>query len=459
MPEVARTLRDVRFTLGPGPLVSLEEFDAFYRGEEGLTAVRGKDAVGDIALELDRTPTDPPYKCFLLGRSGVGKSTEITRLFRLVERDYQPIRFDVRTQLDPRNFTPFDVVLLMIVLLVEETERITRKRPEPALMRDLLRWFADDKETTHEEVSAAAEAAGGVDTKNAWWGKVVAAFVTVKGSLKYTSLRRREAVEYKLTRLDALVATANAILRNCARLLRDHNGKRWLFAGESFDKTGIPSDKQIDLFLVHGATIFGGLEANLVFNLPLDLAHGSRSSDLPDIPRRILFDTPVYTPEKTPFEPGRAFARAVLEARVDPALFDGDGVERLIVASGANLRDLFALVREASLRARARKADRICVEDATSAILDFRTEMQSRLGTTQHDAMPIPNEQKVDRLTELYNAARTGEDLPSDVLRVLLAANAVQEFNGQHWFGVHPMIVDYLQRATRIPEGSPGGLL
>lgn len=459
MPEVARTLRDVRFTLEPSPLVSDEEFDAFYRGEKALTFVRGKDVAQDITFELDRTPTDPPYKCFLLGRSGVGKSTEITRLFRLVERDYQPIRFDVRTQLDPRNFTPFDVVLLMMVLLIEETERVTGNRPEPSLMRDLLRWFADDKETTNEEVNAAAEAAGGVDTKNAWWGKVVGAFVTVKGSLKYTSLRKKEVVEYKLTRLDALVDTANAVLRNCAHLLKDHNGKRWLFAGESFDKTGIPSDKQIDLFLVHGATIFGGLEANLVFNLPLDLAHGSRSADLPDIPRRVIFDTPVYTAEKTPFGPGRAFVRAVLEARVDPDLFEEGQMDRFIVASGANLRDLFALVREASLRARVRGGERIAAEDATSAILDFRTEMQSRLGTTQHDATPIPNEQKVDRLADLYKAERTGEDLPSDVLRVLLAANAVQEFNGQHWFGVHPMIVDYLKRTTRIPDDAPGGLL
>ena len=459
MPEVARTLRDVRFSLEPSPLVSPEEFDAFYRGGEELTGVRGKDVAKVIAVELDRTPTDPPYKCFLLGRSGVGKSTEITRLFRLVERDYQPLRFDVRTELDPKNFTPFDVVLLMMVLLTQETAKVTGRTPEPSLMRDLLRWFADDRETTNQEVNAAIEASAGVDTKNAWWDKVVGAFVTVKGSLKYTALRKREVVEYKLTRIDALIDTANAILRNCTHLLKEHNGKRWLFAGESFDKTGVPSDKQIDLFLVHGATIFDGLEANLIFNLPLDMAYGARSAELPAIPRRVIFDTPVYTPGKTPFEPGRAFVRSIVEARVDPSLFEGGQLDRLIVASGANLRDLFGLIREASLRARVRGAEKIAAEDATSAIVDLRVELQSRLGTTQYDTTPIPNDEKVARLVELYGAPNTGNDLPSDVLRVLLAANAVQEFNGQHWLGIHPMIVDYLQRAEKIPATSPGGLL
>jgi hypothetical protein len=389
----------------------------------------------------------------------------LTRLFKLIESDYRAIRFDVRTQLDPKNFTPFDVVLLMMVLLVEETFKVTGKRPEASLMIELLRWFADDKVTRHEEVATVAEAAGGIDTKNSWWDKVVGAFVTVKGSLKYTALRQKEVIEYKLTRIDSLMATANALLRNCTHLLNQkEQGKRWVFAGESFDKDGIPSENQIELFLIHGSTIFQGLDANLIFNLPLAMVYGSRSTELPELPRHTIFDTPVFTNKRTPYEPGRRFVREIVHARALPELFAEGVLDRLIVASGANLRDLFRLIRDAGLQARRRIDDsetpvpgRVEASDANRAIDGLKFEMQSRLGTTQYDRTPIENERKIDQLVELYRSADTGVELPGDVLQVLLTANAVQEFNGSHWFGVHPLIVDYLKRAKKIDDDAPGG--
>ena len=457
MPEAARNLRDVEYALDPNPLVGDAEFEAYYRGGEGIKAVRGQDAVRHLALGLDRAPAAPAYKAFLMGRSGVGKSTEITRLARLIRDRYETLRFNVRTQLDPREFTPFDVVLLMAVLVSEETHRLTGKAPEPSLMRALLQWYADDEEKTSDDVTTAIEAAGGLDTKNSWWSKVTSAFVTLKGSLKYNAVRKKESVAYKLTRIDALVNVANAVLRNCAHLLREHNGKQWLFVGEEFDKTGIPSDKQIDLFLVHGGTIFIGLEANLVFNLPLALAFGSRASELPPLPRLVVYDTPVYGPDKQPHEAGRGFARTVLEARVDPGLFQEDQMDRLIVASGANLRDLFNMVREAAINARVEERERVAAEDVQAVILNWRFQFQSRLGTTQFDARPVENEKKIERLMELYGAQDAGIGLNDDVLGILLAANAVQEFNGQHWFGVHPLIVDYLRRAGKILADAPGG--
>ena len=457
MPEAAHNLREVEYALDPSPLTGDEEFEAYYRGADQIKAVRGQDAVRHLALGLDRSPAAPPYKAFLMGRAGVGKSTEITRLALEIRDRYETLRFNVRTQLDPREFTPFDVVLLMAVLVSEETHRLTGKAPEPSLMRALLQWYADDEEKTSEDVSTAIEAAGGIDTKNSWWDKVVGAFVTLKGSLKYSAVRKRESVAYKLTRIDALVDVANAVLRNCAHLLRQHNGKQWLFVGEEFDKTGIPSDKQIDLFLVHGGTIFVGLEANLVFNLPLALAFGSRASELPALPRLVVYDTAVYTPEKKPAAPGRAFARTVLEARVDPALFEEGQMDRLIVASGANLRDLFNMVREAAINARVDERTVIAAEDVQAVLLNWRFQFQSRLGTTQYDARPIENAKKVERLVELYNSKDAGQELNDDVLGILLAANAVQEFNGNHWFGVHPLIVDYLKRAGKVLADAPGG--
>ena len=457
MPEVARTLRDVIDTLNPHPLIQDAEFEAFYRGEEHIRAVRGQDAARRLQIGLGKSSETQPYKAFLLGRPGVGKSTELTRLFRMVKDGYQPLRFDVQRELDARNFTPFDVVLLMMVRLAEETKNVTGYAPAASLIKRLLEWFSEGTETEFSEIKTAIEASAGIDTKDTWWNKIVSAFVTVKGSLAYNGSRQQKVVQYKLTRIDGLIETANSILRNCNRLLRDYNGKQWLFAGESFDKTGIPSDKQIDLFLVYGATIFGGLEANLIFNLPLALAFGERASELPSLSKLIIFDTPVYRPDKSPHKEGRAFVRTILEARVDPALFETDQMERLIVASGGNLRDLFSILIEAGVNALEEGRERIAEDDVLRVILAWRAQFQSRLGNTQFDPSPVPNERKVERLVELYNSPDTSTALSDDVLRVLLTANAVQQFNGQYWFAVHPLIVEYLKRANLVPVEALGG--
>src|ERR1019366_5036861 len=86
-------------------------------------------------------------------------------------------------------------------------------------------------------------------------------------------------------------------------------------------------------------------------------------------------------------EGGRAAVQTVLEARVSPSLFAPRQMTRLIVASGGNLRDLFALVLEAGEGARQRNplATVIGADDATSAIGAMRREYRMRLGESPYD--------------------------------------------------------------------------
>ena len=52
--------------------------------------------------------------------------------------------------------------------------------------------------------------------------------------------------------------------------------------------------------------------------------------------------------------------------------------------------------------------------------------------------------------------------MPDPILHSLLNSRAVQEFNGERWFGVHPLVVDILieQEMLKSPPGGgavPGG--
>ncbi len=452
----ATDLAGLTSSMRPEPLIGDYEFEAFYRGAGSIKTVRGADAVARMKVGLDRRSQDPFYKAFLMGRSGVGKSTEITRLLRDVRRTYAGIRFSVRKELDPKNFTPFDVILLMMILLVEQTNEVTGKTPNKELVADLLGWFADERETLTKEVEAGVEAVGGLDTKDTWWGKVIGAFASIKGSLAYSQQRKTEVVAYKLTRISELVATANSLLRHCRELLHGHDGRDWLFIGEEFDKSGVPSERTIDLFLNHGNAVFQDLETNLIFNMPLGLAFGARNAELPPIAKEVLYDTPVFTKDRQPHDAGRDFARQIVLARAEPDLFAEGQLDRLIIASGANLRELFSMIQEAATSARVEQRNQITDEDVSGVIRRWTSTYESKLGQTQYDVEKIDNKVKIDRLESVYRRNDPAAELPDNVLGILLQANAVQEFNGEHWIAVHPLMVRVLAKFRDLGDAAGG---
>src|SRR5207244_1346093 len=145
--EPATSLEDVYKTLSPEPLLTPPELQAFYRG--GINEVRGGDKVGNLALGLERSWRAGFFKALLGGHPGVGKSTEMTRLVERVSARYRSIRFQVTRDLDPGSFKPFDVLLLMMTRIVEETAKPVSeggadKTPSEGLLQEIDDWFAKE---------------------------------------------------------------------------------------------------------------------------------------------------------------------------------------------------------------------------------------------------------------------------------------------------------------------------
>jgi hypothetical protein len=110
----------------------------------------------------------------------------------------------------------------------------------------------------------------------------------------------------------------------------------------------------------------------------------------------MIHDTPVYDQEHKPHKDGRGAIQTVLAARVTPTLFAEGQMDRLIVASGGNLRDLFALVLDAGEGVET-AATVIGPEDATWAINKMRMDYRRRLGQSPFDVQ-IPYSDKAKRL-------------------------------------------------------------
>jgi hypothetical protein len=476
----AETVDTAYQALDPSPLLTPQDFQAFYKGD--INRFRGMDRMALLSLGLERAAGAQHYKALVMGHSGVGKSTELTRLLQkpsITER-YRPIRLSMTEYLDPVGFKPFDVLLIMLIEMVEQTKKPrdqggAGKTPADSLLERVWLWFATETSRVEKSTSLTASMEAGAGIKEtSILAKVLGLFANLRGEMKYASTRKKEVVEYRLSQLNSLLEACNDVMRECNRLLAEEaEGREWLFIIEDFDKAGVSPEATEDFFVTY-ANIIRSLQCHLVFTLPIALGYSSKGEQLP-VPRQQVFciqDVMVFERDHSAHREARQAIRAVLEARVDPKLFASGQIERLIVASGGNLRDLFALTSLACDGAILRggiKVEKVEEDDVTQAVRELRSRYERRLGDSPHDeALSTDGHERItyDKKAELMLRIYQGDEsakVPNAVLYSLLRARAVQEFNGEHWFGIHPLVVDILAAQGRIERGpdgrAPGGTI
>jgi hypothetical protein len=447
----ATTLREIYAAFDPAPMSRADVGTDFYVSD--LNSTRGGDRIQQLELSLSRAHGMSHCKAFVMGHAGVGISTELTRLETAVSGKFRVLRLSANTDFDPVNFRPFDF-LLRIALGLAATTALSVKdggadaKISPDLTKDILDWFAVEKSTikTGYDVSLSASAGLGPGPES-WWAKLLGLNAKVSAEAKTSSGRSKELVEYREKNGAQLLALANKVLDECNALLRTASGHEWLIIGDDFDKPGIPPERLRDFFSTYG-NLIRDLRAHLILDLPVSLGHSTVSNYLPpNFNTPLNFpDTPVYTREHTPHAAGRNAIQRIIETRADAALFDQGQIDRLIVASGGNIRDLFGLIIEATTRAdlRAAAPPIITAADVTPAIALFRKKYRDQLGTTPYDIEKVTVEEKLRKLISIYTNAPLA-NVPDSALYSLLHARAVQEFNGDYWYGVHPLTVDFLE--------------
>lgn len=203
----AATLDELHLTLRPEPLTTPEEFQKYYRPQ--VNKVRGEDTVARLSLKLRQAYRALPFKAFLMGHPGVGKSTEITRLLDGVSERYASVRLSVATELNPASFKVFDVLILMMARLAEEAGQL-RTIPLPTsdterLASGIERWFGTEEVKKIRTRSAGGEAETGAGVKgDSLWAGILGILASAKLEMKYSAERKTETVDYSLRRLPEL---------------------------------------------------------------------------------------------------------------------------------------------------------------------------------------------------------------------------------------------------------------
>lgn len=447
----AETLVEAAITLEPSPLATNEELDAFYRKE--VQKVRGVDRLGRIKLELsDAIGQKRPYKAFLMGHPGVGKTTELLRLTRSFDSQLAPLHLSVTSELNPGSFRHYDVLLLILIRLVE------------AASSPVLIGFEENKlKLLMERVYAnlSGKWRDYLQTQEANIEVGMDLFIAkVKGTLKQGRTFKKDEQRFEASFVSELVDLIDDVFDTCNELLYRRHRKKWIIVVEDFEKLGI---EQAAL-----GALFGGLRASLLslhahmlITIPVWLHYSLDAQDIlpSNFHRFVLPDIAVYTKEKQADPAVIDALSEVVHSRMNPSLLDAGVAERCIRASGGSLRDLFTLLRESMLYARLRGAERIALNDVDAAVQDLRNDYKLRLGSTATSQPAVSLEQKLERLVLIYKREDSTVEVPDAVLYNLLRQRFVLQYNGTAWMGIHSLAVDLLMEFGRLDPNSPGGSL
>jgi hypothetical protein len=447
----ATTLKEIAQTFRPEPLEDKEELRAFYQSQ--IDAVRGIDQTGQLRLLLEDAHESPtPLKAFLIGHPGVGKTTELSRLLLREERRFRPLRLSVTLELNPGTLRYYDVLLLILIRLVYEVSQPSVIGFEDTDLQNMLADVRDHlatKWTKHLQVNSKEFGAG----------LTVPFLAKLSGNIKQGRTRERGSEEYELSLVSDLTELMNRVLQECNSLLRKHqHGREWVIVLEDFEKIGLAASALKELFTGLRPSL-QELDGHFIVVIPswLYFSEEGRTILPPNFQSIPIPDIAVYQKNHEPDESVIAALKAVVTMRADEGLFANGVLERLCIASGGNLRDLFGLIRNAMLSARLRPAEIISIQDALGAMASLRNDYKQFLGSTGQDSLDITLNAKLDRLVGLYKHENSDVDVPDPILYLLLRQRCALQYNGAGWVGVHPLIVDLLIDFGKLEPGSPGG--
>ncbi len=315
------------------------------RGDEG-------SAVAQCRRRILRS--DSPLVQLLAGHRGCGKSTELRRLQRDLERDgYFVAYFEVDADLDLEDTEPPDILLAFIRNL-EAALREKDLEIDAKLLDDFLLWFGEvvwEKSTSNEiEAMVRSEIALGAEVP--LFAKLLAKLTgQVKtGTESKRTLRRKldPQMSQLLDRGRLLVIAARAAARKAGH-------KDLVVIVDNLDRIALKDRgagrTSHEILFIERGELLKGFGCHSVVTVPISLLFSPKLANLSAIfpDRHVLPMVKIFAHgSREPWPPGWALLEDILRQRLDMAALFAAGVgDTLIGGSGGHPRLLMTLVRYA----------------------------------------------------------------------------------------------------------------
>jgi len=403
------------------------------------TQARGDYSVRQLLRTLgvdDRDPVHPVLRtrhprlyCVYCGHRGCGKSTELLRVARRLNKPevFFVVSLDALRELDYNNLTYADVLLALAKELFEALERQSIQL-EDIHLSNLEGWFAERVETntkTREfaaEIKAGARAEGGIPF-------LARLFAEMTAALRSNSSYKEELRLILENSFSQFAESFNrCILAAEDAIERAGKGRKILFIVDGTDQL---RDKDRERFFVGDVHQLKQIAACFIYCAPISLLYESNQVQQ-EFHSFILPMIKLHEKgNEDPLPPGYSVMRRMLHRRANPRLFETPELEeKLIHHSGGSPRELLKLTHYAFLRAAKDYLDESAVD---WAIHDLARDYKRIVDTEDYPLL-----REIDRTD--------GAERNSERIRHFLYHLILLEYNG-YWRQTHPVIrtlPDYL---------------
>lgn len=393
----------------------------------------GDDPVARMMRSIERSSGESAQ--LFSGFRGTGKTTALRRLeSKLVQAGYKVVFVDVEDFLDTSMPVGVNDFFVALTGSLGEALAALPLLGDPAIRSDYWLWVADlirTKLPAYAEVSAEELRA---------MRRLHAVLLSVESDtlLAGTRARLRDWVS-KLKARHGADAQVVLIVDSIDHLSGTHENARAvqqsvtkLFAGYA-DELRLPS-------------------INVVYTVPFHLKVQSSAEILRNLgPVRSLPAVKVRDLQGAIYPRGVKALEALIAKRIDASHLLGNDaqVEKLILSSGGNVRDLLRIFHEVIHDAPALPASAQAVDDT---IEQLRTGL---LSLVEQDV------ESLARIAHTHDLPLERSKIVHDVSRWEGAHLVLQYRNGREWYDVHPLIRnDMLQRARELSapaQASPSG--
>ncbi len=391
-----------------------------------FSEARGSGATERLKKLFERQTPGRWLHAVFASHRGAGKTTELKRLADELKRQYSPVYFEANIEMNATRFEMEDL-LLVIARFIEQKMREEGSPIDRGLLKDIEDWFSkvvlQDEQGQSYLASVKAEAKAGA--KIPFYASLMA---SVTSSARVES-EHRESIQRTLKKFPGtLMAHVNNLLDAAAKTL-EKDGRELLILIDNMDRY---EPKAIDELLVQSADRFKALACHLIVTPPIGLVLRPESQALESVFRCETMPTVRLREKQAPYGefsgPGRGLLLQALGKRidVDRLIPDKMAKNRLIMASGGAIRELFELVQDATLEA---SGEVITPNDVERTLDRHRQRLRDRIDANGW----------WKTLRSIAKTKRLAED--SAFLEVLFQRLAFQ-YNGEVWYDVHPLIAE-----------------
>ena len=367
----------------------------------------------------------------LMGHTGCGKSTELNKLAMRLREDGYKVKI-VKCVDDLGNSPLYtDLLILMGEALIQIAEEIACSF-ESELGKQILEfWNTEIVKNMVEREDYTIDTSAGIELASpSIFEKIFKSFVSIKAGIK---LQQADSKEYRQKIERRSEHWYNAIARISDLITEKLDGRQPIIIFEDLDKLDRNSQDIVwDMFSLHAVNLCN-FSFPVIYTFPISVSYSPRYGTLTGyFIEKILPMIELKHSDGSSCPEGFSVIKKIVEDRTNLSLIEDQALTIMIEKTGGSLRDLFTIIREAANRAGRRKAGRIEMDDAESALTGLKASLAKRIEVKDYEF-----------LRNIINGNKRNI-LDRAKLLEMLTGSVVLEYNGNRWQDVHPLIVDFL---------------